>query len=702
MYAATQSFRTDDMDEVIAAYRALPQNYHPDKALGIQVASYLKRLVAAQYSMSPEAVAQMRAFSQEIAKQVQAGEWENYTTMCDIVTSALISTGDLDSAYSFWQWREKQPNQRVSWFSFAYAAEIHIARGDPLSTVEDLYEKALLRLPGDFMSYHVSPGAVLPNREEIMRVKPTPLLQRLVHAYLLAGRASDAYITLDTMLRLDPKASLSDAFIRAATLRPFSESYTLFALTTQIHGRTSGFVFNQMFDKAADQARVFPAKALLSGLRSRLAAIHQQDMQTTRDQVNVFTTWISCLTEVLHLPSMALATRPERQDCALAILSLVKRLVAIIELKTDVTGQALLRILLSKLAQFDDTDEVFNYATGISAKQHGSDRGVQLCIITLGGKQHNRKRIEKGWADLMTTLSNSTSQLGFVDMRVLIIAANRAGCQDFAKEQFAKYESSFTPEVRDSISALFEFDQEHDRVEREPRHDPTTYHEVMNEIDNLFGDVEVYHRELVARIKDPKHEGLRFPRTVFQPEGALRLSDADMRSLYEEFSTEGHSSPEADDPVATQDPATQPTTQPPESKITADEAELNKSGTSSKSVAAASAEGKSINELRYWAWRDMTYVLQLTDRHERMAGHSSVQSGASSEQKMQPDEEAVQKMLTDRNQDDFTRFEGFNLTALAEARADPPVEEKASEEQMNAARAEIRRLRRIDRATTGR
>jgi hypothetical protein len=69
---------------------------------------------------------------------------------------------------------------------------------------------------------------------------------------------------------------------------------------------------------------------------------------------------------------------------------------------------------------------------------------------------------------------------------------------------------------------------------------------------------------------------------------------------------------------------------------------------------------------------------------------------------MQPDEEAVQKMLTDRNQDDFTRFEGFNLTALAEARADPPVEEKASEEQMNAARAEIRRLRRIDRATTGR
>jgi hypothetical protein len=247
--------------------------------------------------------------------------------------------------------------------------------------------------------------------------------------------------------------------------------------------------------------------------------------------------------------------------------------------------------------------------------------------------------------------------------------------------------------------------------------DPAHLAEVMSSIDALSTDVDIFYSEIQKKADDPTYKGLQFPDTLFPPEGALRLTEAEMRSLYDEFTTipehpspepamnsnsdaqskfrpekfnlvpehgsqeeqaESSSNTENQESSSPSPPATTTTSPPSDSR------ELPSSGCAE--AAPDHPQGLSLGDLRYLAWRDITHALQLADRHENLPGLPGRPG----------DENSVRQRVEAMNIDDFSRFEYVNLTAAAERMANPPVEPAPrSGAELDAARAEIRRLRNL-------
>jgi hypothetical protein len=387
--------------------------------------------------------------------------------------------------------------------------------------------------------------------------------------------------------------------------------------------------------------------------------------------------------------------------------------------------------MLSSFAHFDDSGKALNYITTmISQNEAGIDRSAQLSLITLYGKQHKPEQIKAAWSDLTASLESKKEPLAVRDMRVLIIASNRANCADFAREQVEKYQGMFGEDSRDQFAAMFEFNPALETVAREEKlDDPATLNEFMSYVNALSRDVDIMHREIEKKAEDPTYKGLQFPTTVFPPEGALRLSETEMRTLYDEFTTipepqssdtvadsasdaqsakgperfdlmedidreEGQAEPNStSDSQAVEEQTCSisntdsegPSSQSTTTTLTSPPSDALSSPSSKATATADSTPDTSFGTLRYQAWRDFTYLLQLADRHDNLPTKLTGQIG---------DPIFEQKRLEEMNLDDFSRFDNFTLSAAAERMANPPVEAPPrTGADLDEARVEIRRLR---------
>ena len=133
--------------------------------------------------------------------------------------------------YAFWQWLVDQDDMHVSQAVYGAAIEL-AAYGNilALDELEDLYADALKRFPGVFAEYHLSPEAIVPDRNQPVAMTNVPvlLLQGILTARILAGDWRNAYLALDTALRLFPAQVPTRYFELFMTTRPLPEAYTAF------------------------------------------------------------------------------------------------------------------------------------------------------------------------------------------------------------------------------------------------------------------------------------------------------------------------------------------------------------------------------------------------------------------------------------------------------------------------------------------
>ncbi|KAK3113810.1 hypothetical protein LTR53_008548, partial [Teratosphaeriaceae sp. CCFEE 6253] len=71
----------------------------------------------------------------------------------------------------FWTWLEEQSDEHVGIEVYGAAIELLAVQGTPLSELECLYERALQRFPAGFNAYHLSPHAVVPDRNQAIQIK---------------------------------------------------------------------------------------------------------------------------------------------------------------------------------------------------------------------------------------------------------------------------------------------------------------------------------------------------------------------------------------------------------------------------------------------------------------------------------------------------------------------------------------------------
>lgn len=119
--------------------------------------------------------------------------------------------------------------------TYGAAIELLAECGRGLESYEEVYAHGLKRFPGTFNEYHMSHGALLQNRDKLTMLPRTSmsLLQGIVAARLTYVDWRNAYLGLDTALRLHPTQvppNMLQAFLRE---RPIQEVYQVFCLLCQ-------------------------------------------------------------------------------------------------------------------------------------------------------------------------------------------------------------------------------------------------------------------------------------------------------------------------------------------------------------------------------------------------------------------------------------------------------------------------------------
>ena len=131
-----------------------------------------------------ESVAALDRFADTLMEDLQKQELPPSPATCMHIISFLKEAKLLGKARQFWSWVVEQDESLVDAKVYSAAIEMMAVDGEPLASLEALYLEALRRFPGPFVEYHLSPHAVLADRNGSMTLKgmPVSLLRSIAFA----------------------------------------------------------------------------------------------------------------------------------------------------------------------------------------------------------------------------------------------------------------------------------------------------------------------------------------------------------------------------------------------------------------------------------------------------------------------------------------------------------------------------------------
>jgi len=140
--------------------------------------------------------------------------------------SILKETRQFDKGKELWLWLVKKGDEHVDAAVYGAAIELLAYGGETLEHLEELYKQAIERFPGNFVQYHLSPEAIVPDRGQSigLGLLPMTLLQGILTARALRADWRNAYLAFDTALRLLPDITPSRFFDVLIHERPVPEA----------------------------------------------------------------------------------------------------------------------------------------------------------------------------------------------------------------------------------------------------------------------------------------------------------------------------------------------------------------------------------------------------------------------------------------------------------------------------------------------
>ncbi|KZF22358.1 hypothetical protein L228DRAFT_261536 [Xylona heveae TC161] len=148
------------------------------------------------------------------------------------IISYYKDSQQFDQGLDFWKWLLQQDESCADARTYGAAIELLAYQGVPLEVLEELYQYALKRFPGDYSEYHLAPDAILADRSQPIAMSGTrmSLLQGILTARILHGDWQGAYLGLDVALRLYPTQVPQRIFELFIYERPLSEAYKVFLM----------------------------------------------------------------------------------------------------------------------------------------------------------------------------------------------------------------------------------------------------------------------------------------------------------------------------------------------------------------------------------------------------------------------------------------------------------------------------------------
>ncbi|KAK5168668.1 uncharacterized protein LTR77_005977 [Saxophila tyrrhenica] len=517
--------------------------------------------------------------------------------------------GHRDSGGNFWEWLQAQDDSFIDHDVYGAAIELLAVSGTPLTDLEELYQEALTRFPGNFVAYHLSPNAIVPNREEAVRLPgiPISLLQGILTARLLHGDTRNAYLALDTALRLYPDQVPSRFFTLFVEERPLIEAYTVVAIAC----RAGIYLPGSLMKKCQSALRAHQGLGKLPSalihpmiVRAQLSLLHMY-----RGAGNVFTT--NMLSElIMSVSSLGLvkglraAPESQRRQCLAPIVRIIRHILTIAARLGVRPGIAAFNRIINELGPY--SKELVGRALA-DAKGMGLEptHVTRRSIMVAAGKLGDGEMLMATWRLVVQARNNADQKPDLVDWACFIISARDTKCFAFARQEFEAHRQTMSPEEQHRIDSMLE-----SKDEGLPDFDSLRaldLETMLSQLSALQNDLHVFDE----RTKDcPVHQDFssqKLPMTMLRPESGNPVPDKVQRTLYDELTTE------------------QPKTGP---------ADLGHSGTESIEQPQPTAEAalsaapigaphrKSptnipLGTLRYENWKTMNWLLEQSAANDR-------------------------------------------------------------------------------------
>lgn len=345
----------------------------------------------------------------------------------------------------FWQWLVYQDTSSVDPSVYGAAIELLAYKGDvTLQSLEDLFSQCLKRFPGTFAEYHLSPGAIVPDRSQPFSVVGVPitLLQGILTARIVARDWKNAYLALDTALRLHPSTLPPRFFDLFAQERPISEGYTVFLIACRSgvtpksrHLQTVLIRLKDSMAKASLEGRMMIVRAMTNAIYAYLQARGQLEGRHISVLMN------NGYTGILPQMQPGIEYSEEEESIRSTIVNsaheTASKLIESGFKATDYIFSALISI-----AGHFNVPELFTVALN-DVETSRTDLGPvgHRIALTTAGKLGNPAEVERIWARIATKAMDRGEMLEASDWLTLARACRRADMPHFflAQVDFMKH-----------------------------------------------------------------------------------------------------------------------------------------------------------------------------------------------------------------------------------------------------------------------
>lgn len=559
-----------------------------------------------------EQTEELVAFAEALVKDVIEGKFAPHCQAHVHLLGFFKESGVRDAGVRFWQWLEMQDDRYVSPDVYGAAIELLAVNGAPLSEMESLYLHALNRFPGNFSAYHLSPDAIVPDRAQATTLKgiPMSLLQGILTARLLRGDARNAYLALDTALRLYPDQVPCRFFQLFLEERPLLEAYTVFAIACRGGVVIPSNQFRQLLSTLRTSSNLTTPVRHAIAVRSMLSILYMYIGAGGQATQNVLNELVIAVTQFLRLKGMASLARITKQNIGLELMDIVRSLLQLFARDGVAPGLTSFNSIITNLGGFGSSKEMVGIAlTDIQALRLQPNEVTRRSVLTAAGTLGDGEFVVKAWEGLVQGRADSGQFPDATDFHVLIKNATATGRTKFARLEFEKWREALPSKYHPSISAALD----EGRIEPQWNEASEFLHlsSLYKEIRNVAADLMVIHQKTQQSPKIQDFRDQQLPMMLLPTLSQVSLPERHMGALYNELTTEQGLSQTYDeteesssDPEATSDLEATP------EQIERALPYVQSTPTSGASL-TFSPTNIPLGTLRYENWKTVNYLLGL-------------------------------------------------------------------------------------------
>ncbi|KAK6006820.1 hypothetical protein QM012_005828 [Aureobasidium pullulans] len=512
---------------------------------------------------------------------------------------------DFEKGTEFWAWLVKQGDDYVNANLYGVALELFAFQGRPAEETEQLYESALARFPGVFLHYHLAHNAVVADRRQptVISGIPKALLQGILTARILRGDAKNAYLTLDTTMRLFPTRTPTRFFTLFVQERPLDEAYKVFMLACQsgaIPGHDALKILLTRLRKAA-AATPLENAALVRAMIMACYAHNSSGAPLNNKSLNEL---VVAITTLLKDHAFTKMSSDQLQPMTDAISGLVSDLFGIWATSNSPPGIASFNSMIANLAGRGKRKDIIDHA--LEAMEHYNLKPNTVTfrsILAAAGEMEDPEAIRSAWTNLVADRIEKGAALELIDWQNLLNAARRINDPDYLQQQLHNFQHIISPHILDRMSTAIQaqnFSRKHNPDKNDSSYDLAAKAETMKILEFLKRDIEYLSSNAVSHRNfyiEPVPLSLLNRSSVYK-----NVPEEYIRTVYDEMTTDSSTARNMF-PSSNAEPST--------------DAGAEADAAATEQTPATGPTGYPLDELRYQNWKTINELLSAAKLHDK-------------------------------------------------------------------------------------